>query len=473
MHSQLVVWEANFHCQHTKLIIYRHAALGMVAETISLGILGLPQALGVLGLIPGTICFLLIGAMASYAGFVIGQFKLAHPHVHSMGDAGEVLFGWVGRELFGSGAVLFIIFIMGSHLVAGGHTLNVLTDHKACTIWFVVVILVVSFVGTIPRTLKNTTSLSMVSCVSVLAAALIVMVNLVQLRPGFQVDENGMMPNRFNYWPKPSTTFAEMIEAVTTIMFAYAGHVAFLPFASELKNPKDFNKSLALLQTCDVTLYTVSAVVIYIFAGETVRSPALDSASPLMRKVAWGVALPTIVIAGVINGHVAVKYVYVRSLRNNVNDIMHQNTIKAVGIWCGIGASFWVIAWVLAESIPQFKDIVGLTGALFASWFTFGLPGMFWLNMSFRCRRGGRLGLKVVCLKEWTWKKTLLLCVNVLFIVVACFTVCAFEFEHAIDQDADLFQMTAGLYASITSMRKSAASGLGRPFSCDVSPSFT
>jgi amino acid permease len=55
----------------------------MVAETISLGVLSLPAALSVLGIIPGLILIVFLGILASYTGYVIGQFKIRYPHVHS------------------------------------------------------------------------------------------------------------------------------------------------------------------------------------------------------------------------------------------------------------------------------------------------------------------------------------------------------------------------------------------------------
>lgn len=92
----------------------------MVAETISLGILALPAALAVLGMVPGVILLLLLGALASYAGLVIGQFKLVHPSIHSMADAGNILFGRVGREVLECGQIFFLITIMASHVVTFG-----------------------------------------------------------------------------------------------------------------------------------------------------------------------------------------------------------------------------------------------------------------------------------------------------------------------------------------------------------------
>lgn len=74
----------------------------MIAETISLGILSLPSALAAIGILPyvrfphqsanrktdlassGVILIIGLGVIATYTGYVIGQFKLAYPHVHNM-----------------------------------------------------------------------------------------------------------------------------------------------------------------------------------------------------------------------------------------------------------------------------------------------------------------------------------------------------------------------------------------------------
>ena len=79
-----------------------------------------------------------------------------------------------------------------------------------------------------------------------------------------------------------------------------ASHNTFFNMMAELKDPGDFPKALALLQSIDMCLYIVSAVVIYIYSGDGVSSPALGSAGPLMSKVAYGIALPTVCLAAAI-----------------------------------------------------------------------------------------------------------------------------------------------------------------------------
>lgn len=63
---------------------------------------------------------------------------------------------------------------------------------------------------------------------------------------------------------------------------------------AELKDARDFPKALIMLQSIDVSLYIVAAVVIYRYAGPDVASPALGSAGPVLSKVAYGIALPTV-----------------------------------------------------------------------------------------------------------------------------------------------------------------------------------
>ena len=95
-------------------------------------------------------------------------------------------------------------------------------------------------------------------------------------------------------------------------IFAYAGHVAFFTFIAEMKEPADFPKALYALQIADTTLYLIVGVVVYAYTGANAVSPALGNTGVTLRKISYGIALPTIMIAGVINGHVCAKLIFVR-----------------------------------------------------------------------------------------------------------------------------------------------------------------
>lgn len=78
----------------------------------------------------------------------------------------------------------------------------------------------------------------------------------------------------------------------------------------------------------------------------------------LEQKVLYSVLTIQIIIAGVINGHVAFKYVYIRIFRGT--DRMHKRDLVAVGTWIGIGLLLWIIAWIISSAIPVFSNLLSL-----------------------------------------------------------------------------------------------------------------
>ena len=159
----------------------------MVAETISLGILSLPSVLAKVGMVPGVILILGLGVLATYSGYVLGQFRLEYPwvrhdfnevheqclvvyQVHSFGDAGEIVFKPLGcptfgKELFGWAQTIFQIFSMASHILTWTICFNTVTGSSTCTMVWGVIALIVFWLFDLPRTLKNVSYLS-ISCKS-------------------------------------------------------------------------------------------------------------------------------------------------------------------------------------------------------------------------------------------------------------------------------------------------------------------
>ena len=65
-----------------------------------------------------------------------------------------------------------------------------------------------------------------------------------------------------------------------------------------------------------------------------------------------------IVIGGVVNAHVAVKFIYVRLCKGT--GAMHAKSASARSLWASICGVLWLLSWVVSESIPVFNDILGL-----------------------------------------------------------------------------------------------------------------
>lgn len=193
------------------------AAMIMIAETISLGILSLPSVLATIGMVGGVILIAGLGIVATYTGYVIGQFKMAYPFVHSMADAGEVVFApwgprWAafGREFLGAAQTIFLVFSMGSHILTWSICLNTITDSATCTIVWSVVGLVIFWICDLPRTLKGVSYMSFVSFASITAAVFITMIDV-------GVDP----PNPFGVVAAKNVKLRTAFLSVTNIVFAY------------------------------------------------------------------------------------------------------------------------------------------------------------------------------------------------------------------------------------------------------------
>lgn len=145
-----------------KTMAWWQASMVMVAENISLGILSLPAVLSTNGLVAGVLALIGIGLFCTYGGYVLWQFRMAHPEVANYTDIGQLLFGRIGREVFGAAFVIVGIFVMASHLLTWTIALNTLSNHGTCTIVFGVVGIVVFALLTVPRTLKNVSFLAII-----------------------------------------------------------------------------------------------------------------------------------------------------------------------------------------------------------------------------------------------------------------------------------------------------------------------
>ncbi|CAN9305882.1 unnamed protein product [Alternaria alternata] len=242
----------------------------MLAENVSLGVLALPQALAILGLVPGLLCICFLGIIATYTGYLIGEFKLAHPSITCYADCGMLIGGPIGREVLAVGQELVLIFIMSAHILTFGVALNAMTDHGACTIIFNVIGLIISFLFGLPRTFKNISYFSYFFTTTMIAISI-------------QKPDTGNIVA-----VRPDVTLVKGLAPVMNIVLAFTGHVAFFSFQSELEDPRDFRKALILEQGIAVTFYMLISVIIYYHAGPSVASPALGSASPLVSKFGLG-----------------------------------------------------------------------------------------------------------------------------------------------------------------------------------------
>ncbi|KAL2434881.1 Transmembrane transporter [Exophiala dermatitidis] len=365
----------------------------MMKTQIGLGVLSIPAAFDVLGLIPGVICLLLIAAITTWSDYMVGMFKLRHRDVYSIDDAGALMFGKIGRYILGSAFILYWAFVAGSGMLGISIGLNAVSTHGACTAIFVAVAALAGFLLGSIQTLGRITWLAWLGLTCILTAIFTVTIAVgVQDRPTAAPQE-GPWSSDYKLFNNPS--FAEASAALSSLVFAYSGTPGFFAIVSEMRDPRHYTRSLLICQSGVTAVYMSIGVVVYYYCGSYVASPALGSAGHLMKKISYGFALPGLLVTTTLVIHVShslvqhyrtseltlkwvpSKYLFVRILRGSVH--LATPTFVHWATWFSCTFGITITAFIIASTIPVFGGLVSLIGALLGTLLSFQPMGCMWL----------------------------------------------------------------------------------------------
>lgn len=119
---------------------------------------------------PGIIILIVVAAITTWTGYVIGTFKLNHPSVYGIDDAGGIIFGPIGREFLATAFCLYWLFVSGSAMLGVSIGLNAVSSHGTCTAVFVAVAAAIGLIFASVRTLGRISWLAWVGTICVLVS---------------------------------------------------------------------------------------------------------------------------------------------------------------------------------------------------------------------------------------------------------------------------------------------------------------
>ncbi|KAF7550750.1 hypothetical protein G7Z17_g5503 [Cylindrodendrum hubeiense] len=347
----------------------------MMKTQLGLGILSIPSAFDTLGMIPGLICLCIVAAITTWSDYIVGIFKLRHREVYGIDDAGGLMFGRIGKEIFGFAFGLYWTFVCGSAMLSVSIGFNAVSSHGTCTAVFVAVAAITGFMFASIRTLARLSWLAWIGLTCLISSVIILTIAVgVQDRPA-SAPKDAIWVSDYKLFNTPS--FTEAISAICSLIFAYAGTPAFFSIAAEMRDPNHYTRSLIVCQSVISACYIAIGCVVYYFCGSYVASPALGSAGNLIKKVSYGVALPGLIVTTMLTCHLASKHVFVRILRGSKH--LAANSFVHWASWLSCTFGITVIAYVIASGIPVFGGLVSLIGALLATSLSFQPMGCMWL----------------------------------------------------------------------------------------------
>ncbi|KAM3419254.1 hypothetical protein BST61_g5192 [Cercospora zeina] len=402
---------------------WQKTAALLFSEYICLAIMSFPYSYAILGLVPGLILTVVVAAMVLYTSLIVWEFCLRHPEVKDVCDIGQMLF-WGKRWAWYFTAVMFLLnntFIQGFHCLTGAKYLNTMTNGNSgvCTIVFSAIVAIGSWFCSLPRTFSTLSNLAGFSALFTFISVL-----LATIFAGIE-DHPAGFPSQGD-----------------PIVYTFIGQITLPSFIAEMKDPRDFPKALWAVTIAEIILFSLVGAVIYGFTGtQYYTAPAFGSlGNEVYKKVSFSFMVPTIIFLGVLYASVSARFVFFRLYAGSRH--MASNTVAGWAGWGAILAVTWILAFIIAEVIPFFSDLLSLMSSLFDSFFGFIFWGTAYIRMrnadygpDFWKSRGirGYLGITL----------------NVFLIAVGF-----------------LF-LGGGTYASVESIREGyKGEGFGGPFSC-------
>lgn len=259
-----------------------------------------------------------------------------------------------------------------------------MTNHSTCTVAFAAVGAVVSWICSMPRTFSALANLATLSAfftfVSVILATAFAGAE-GQTGTRWYTPEKGL-PIVLAV-PAAGTTYVAGMEAFMNIAYTFIGQITLPSFIAEMKDPNDFPKALWLVTICEIILFGLVGSVIYAYTGTQYNTaPAFGSlGNDVYLKVSFSFMIPTLIFLGVLYASVSARFVFFRIFEGTRHKSEH--TVVGWASWAGILALTWILAFVIAEVIPFFSDLLALMSALFDSFFGW----IFWGTAYLRMRR--------------------------------------------------------------------------------------
>jgi hypothetical protein len=285
------------------------------------------------------------------------------------------MWGRVGRELVGIMFVVAYILCCGSGLLAISIAFNALSDHGACSVWFSFAATVMIVMYSCIRTWNGMTWPMTLGFISVMAGILAVVVGVTMRDRPAAAPQTG--PYELGFYVVAHPTFSTGITAVATIFAATSVGPGYIPVIAEMRRPQDYKKGV--LPVCFITgaIYISCSMVVYYYCGVWIATPSLGSAGPTIKKIAYGIALPSLVVSGGIFNHTSAKYVFVRVLRGSRH--FQTNTWQHWSVWIGLNVVLGMLAFIFAAAIPVFNYILALTGSVCFAPMALIFPPMMWM----------------------------------------------------------------------------------------------
>lgn len=247
-----------------------HSSLLLLADIVGSGILALAGAFAKLGWFFSIVLLIICCPLNYYTGVLLCRIKTHRPNVTTYGELMENLFGGYGNYVGWIVLYLYVFLILGEyHLIMARSVQGTFYDASLCRPVAGIIASVIVFLSNQVRTLHNIALLSIVSVVTIFIVLTICLNDMISdSKPIGSAGVEHNLVASVNFW--------DFYGAFSTLIFAWAGQKIYLEIMTEMRDSKDFTKSLSGAYPFIFIGYAVVGFVGYGVKGRSAPGYLLD-----------------------------------------------------------------------------------------------------------------------------------------------------------------------------------------------------
>ncbi|KAF3012766.1 hypothetical protein E8E14_003045 [Neopestalotiopsis sp. 37M] len=373
----------------------RTAGWGTIFYLITTDILGptgAPWAFAQMGYGPAIALYSVFGLLSYYSGWVIWKIFLGldsdkYP-LRGYGDFFYRLFGPAARHFVNVSLSLQLLLVVSVLILLNGQSISQISrgsDGDGTGLCFVVCLLIYMAVGFILGQIRTLQRLGWLANAAVwmVVGMILLCMGTVGYGPNYAAVEASFglekAPIRTFAGTPPAgytsgTGFVASLNGLNTAVFAYGGSMLFAALLAEMRHPMDFWKGLLIAQIFIYSAYVFFGAFMYSFHGQFAYNPSQQGIVLYGAQTAANIlSVISALIASVLYSNIGLKVAYI--------EVFHEllgfpplTTRRGKIWWAFLIPVYWMLAFIIAASVPAFSYVVGLQSAFFTLSFTYTLP---------------------------------------------------------------------------------------------------
>jgi len=342
---------------------WKKTALLLLMGNLGAGVLTIPYAFTLVGLIPGLTICLIMAFVSRYTGVLLTRVFVKNQECQSMGALAERLCGPRYAQ-FVYGLVYSYLFVLLSYyLVVASKAIR---DIKNMCIYSAALysgVLLLPFIQL--RTLGEISYLGILSFLTIF----VVVVMCLQQAGEYEVNVANNLYHISNVY--------DLFSATGTVGFAYCGHWMYTEIMYEMRDPKEFVTCLNVNSVTLFVTYTMTGGLGWYLAGNDVPAYLLD-VIPVgsMRSAAAFFMLFHVICTMLPRAQILIRALHHKVDEASLDAFHHASAMfwRATGLWLLISILLYVGMFIVMNTLPFFDDLVVLLGCLFDPTFTLITP---------------------------------------------------------------------------------------------------